>query len=147
MNIFCRLSFLFKPIPIWWPRLVSNSIHSVCIGEKGEKGVIMVPSKRGFVYNRGWFSSFLRSWEKTFTPEAWGVNHGVEWRRDSPSTDFIAFESRNIKSTEHSVCIGEKGEKGVIMVPSKRGFVYNRGCLRSDFLLVSFFSKLYVRRM
>jgi hypothetical protein len=63
----------FKPIPIWWPRLVSNSIHSVCIGEKGEKGVIMVPSKRGFVYNRG--------------------------------------------------------------------------CLRSDFLLVSFFSKLYVRRM
>jgi hypothetical protein len=41
----------FKPIPIWWPRLVSNSIHSVCIGEKGEKGMIMVPSKRGFVYD------------------------------------------------------------------------------------------------
>lgn len=41
----------FKPIPIWWPRLVSNSIHSVCIDEKGEKGAIMVPSKRGFVYD------------------------------------------------------------------------------------------------
>lgn len=44
----CTLVVLeFKPIPIWWPRLVSNSIHYVCIGDKGEKGVTMVPSKGG----------------------------------------------------------------------------------------------------
>ena len=64
----------FKPIPIWWPRLVSNSIHSVCIGEKGEKGVIMVPSKRGFVYD----------------------SFGLQWRLHAFRFSFSKFYQYNV---------------------------------------------------
>lgn len=46
-----------KPIPVWWPKLMSYSVGSVCLGEKGEKGVMLVPSKKGFVYD-----SFGLSW-------------------------------------------------------------------------------------
>jgi hypothetical protein len=38
-----------EPLPMWWPKLVTNSIGSLCIGVIGQKGVVNVPSKKGFV--------------------------------------------------------------------------------------------------
>ena len=40
---------VLQSFPIWWPILQSYCIRSVLIGRLGEKGVIKVPSKRGFV--------------------------------------------------------------------------------------------------
>ena len=37
------------PIPIWWPMLKKYSTASMRIGGKGQKGVIRIPSKKGFV--------------------------------------------------------------------------------------------------
>ena len=38
-----------NPLPLWWPKLVGQSVGSLCLGGKGEKGVVKVPSRRGFV--------------------------------------------------------------------------------------------------
>ena len=40
---------VLQSFPIWWPILQSYCIRSVLIGRLWEKGVIKVPSKRGFV--------------------------------------------------------------------------------------------------
>lgn len=32
-----------------WPKLDINSVGSVCLGLKGEKGVVRTPTKKGFV--------------------------------------------------------------------------------------------------
>ncbi len=37
------------PRPVWWPLLTSMSADRVVIGRKGQKGVILVPTKRGYV--------------------------------------------------------------------------------------------------
>ena len=42
---------VLQSFPILWPILQSYCIRSVLIGRLGEKGVIKVPSKRGFVLN------------------------------------------------------------------------------------------------
>lgn len=38
-----------ETVPVWWPNLINNVIGSVCLGLKGEKGVVKVPSRRGFI--------------------------------------------------------------------------------------------------
>ena len=37
------------PVPVWWPKLKGASVDYFCIGRKGEKGVVKVPSKQGFI--------------------------------------------------------------------------------------------------
>lgn len=40
---------MMNSLPIWWPKLVSYSINSVCLGLKGAKGVVRIPRRKGFV--------------------------------------------------------------------------------------------------
>lgn len=40
---------MMEPLPIWWPKLLANSIGSFCIGVNGEKEIVKIPSKNGFV--------------------------------------------------------------------------------------------------
>lgn len=44
----CVVPFL-QPVPVWLPLLKSFMESSVLLGEKDEKGVIKVPSRKGFV--------------------------------------------------------------------------------------------------
>lgn len=37
------------PVPMWWPKVEKSSVSSVVIGRKGQKGVVKVPSKKGFI--------------------------------------------------------------------------------------------------
>jgi hypothetical protein len=37
------------PLPIWWLKLESYSVGCICLGLKGEKGVVKIPSRKGFV--------------------------------------------------------------------------------------------------
>jgi hypothetical protein len=37
-----------SPRPAWWPMVVANSVGRLLLGQMGEKGVILVPSKKGF---------------------------------------------------------------------------------------------------
>lgn len=41
-----------RPLPIWWPILKYYSVESVCLGMKGDKGVVKTPSKRGFILDK-----------------------------------------------------------------------------------------------
>jgi hypothetical protein len=36
------------PLPVWWPTLWYHATAHICVGVKSEKGVISLPSKRGF---------------------------------------------------------------------------------------------------
>lgn len=38
-----------NPLPIWWPKLEIYSVGSVCLVLKGEKSVVRIPTKKGFV--------------------------------------------------------------------------------------------------
>lgn len=39
---------LSYPKPIWWPFLLSCRHDSLVLGRKGDKNVLLVPSKQGF---------------------------------------------------------------------------------------------------
>ena len=39
----------FQPRPQWLPLLEGCKVSSVVLGEKGDRGVLRVPTKRGFV--------------------------------------------------------------------------------------------------
>lgn len=36
-------------LPTWLPKLEINYVGSVCLGLKGEKGLVRIPTKKGFV--------------------------------------------------------------------------------------------------
>ncbi|MES9881504.1 MAG: reverse transcriptase domain-containing protein [Sedimenticola sp.] len=40
---------VMTPKPVWWPLLQSHSSASVKIGRRGETGVILIPTKRGYI--------------------------------------------------------------------------------------------------
>ena len=40
-----------QPLPLWWPKLETHSTGSFCLGEKGQKGVVYVPTRKGFVHD------------------------------------------------------------------------------------------------
>lgn len=37
-------------LPIWWPKLEINSVGSVCLGLKGENGLVRIPTKKGKLF-------------------------------------------------------------------------------------------------
>ena len=39
----------FIPPPYWWPELMSRSIHTHCLGKRGDKHVLLSPSKFGYM--------------------------------------------------------------------------------------------------
>ena len=39
----------FKPLPVWWPKLTGCHVESIYLGSKGQKEVVKVPCKKGFV--------------------------------------------------------------------------------------------------
>lgn len=39
---------LSYPKPIWWPFLLSCRHDSLVLGRKGDKNVLLIPSKQGF---------------------------------------------------------------------------------------------------
>ena len=38
-----------KPLPLWWPALRNSSPESLYLGLRGQKGIVKVPCKSGFV--------------------------------------------------------------------------------------------------
>ena len=47
---FCTLvTPFFQELPVWWPMLEMFSTSRLCLGRKGQLGVILVPTKKGFV--------------------------------------------------------------------------------------------------
>lgn len=40
---------MMEPLPIWWSELLANSVGPFCIGVNGEKEMVKIPSKNGFV--------------------------------------------------------------------------------------------------
>ena len=45
---------LMRPLPVWWPLIRNHEVMRVIIGSSGDKAVIRVPSKRGFILdNKG----------------------------------------------------------------------------------------------
>ena len=39
----------FIPPPYWWPELMSRSIHTHCLGKRGDKHVLLSPLKFGYM--------------------------------------------------------------------------------------------------
>ena len=58
---------LLQSFPIWWPILQSYCIRSVLIGRLGEKCVIKVPSKRGFVLDNEGLKWDLEAYRLSFS--------------------------------------------------------------------------------
>lgn len=40
---------LIKIVPVWWPLVQKHVIQSLELGARGDKGVIRVPSRKGFI--------------------------------------------------------------------------------------------------
>ena len=38
----------FIPPPYWWPELIARSTHAHCLGKRGDKRVLLSPSKLGY---------------------------------------------------------------------------------------------------
>ena len=38
-----------SPVPMWWPKIERSSVGSLIIGKKDQKGVVKIPSKKGFI--------------------------------------------------------------------------------------------------
>ena len=39
----------FENLPVWWPLLKQTVSAAVCLGRQGDQGVLLVPTKKGFV--------------------------------------------------------------------------------------------------
>lgn len=49
-GVACTVVFpKMNALPKWWPKLEINSVGSVCLGLKGEKGLFSLRTKKGFV--------------------------------------------------------------------------------------------------
>jgi hypothetical protein len=40
---------ILRPVPVWWPVLLQHSTDSFVVGSQGEKGILQIPSRNGFV--------------------------------------------------------------------------------------------------
>lgn len=55
------------PKPIWWPLLMSFSIASIKLGGKGDKNVLMCPSKLGFLHDMVGLKWDLKAYRMDFS--------------------------------------------------------------------------------
>ena len=39
----------FEDLPVWWPMFQQTVLSAVCLGRQGDRGVLLVPTKKGFV--------------------------------------------------------------------------------------------------
>lgn len=55
------------PKPVWWPLLMPFCIASIKLGGKGDKNILMCPSKLGFTHDRVGLKWDLKAYRMDFS--------------------------------------------------------------------------------
>ncbi|CAG2243779.1 unnamed protein product [Mytilus edulis] len=95
-----------RPLPIWWPILKYYSVESVCLGMKGDKGVVKTPSKRGFILDKG--ADIIIDWQaindRTADLDERMISSSDYKRKNSLFETFLCFLEKSPKKPSLATC-------------------------------------------